>query len=435
MAHAGAAVGSRGSPSLSGDPRLRIAILALSACAIFVGVGWDAVRGGEPGFGPLQIQLCAVGLAGALLALLPGELRGPYARGLFAIGVAYLSALAFELVLMPPRVHTGLAQTSEQGLVQPSSWGGYELTPGWRGHYDDGVDRVDIAINTLGDRDDTPAPADAAAERRILLLGDSFTFGVGLQKSQTIEAQLEAATGGRAVAYNLGVGGYGPGDTLEHYRERPWFPATDTFFLLYGNDLRVDNCTAGYHTAVDGVIVPRAGPGAVPYGPADVERELAAARKQDARLWYAQLRNALSLTELRGRLTRLLGREVPLAAGAPERFTRECALAAAARADEMRELARARNQRFAVVILPTAAEAQSGRYFELMQLCIDELRRRSIPVLEVRDRLTLHDYFRHHEHLNAVGARKVAHAILAHATSEERGVPGADVARTGRVEH
>ena len=230
MAQAGVAGGSSGSSSLTLDPRLRIAILGVSACAIAVSVGWDAIRGGEPGFGPLQLQLCAVGLAGALLTLLPRELRGYYARGLLAVGAGYLSAFAFEVVLMPPSVRAGLAQTSEQGLVQPSSWGGYELTPGWRGRYEDGVDRVDIAINALGDRDDAPAPADAAAQRRILLLGDSFTFGVGLQKSQTIEAQLEEAAGGQAVAYNLGVGGYGPGDTLEHYRERTSFPATDTFF-------------------------------------------------------------------------------------------------------------------------------------------------------------------------------------------------------------
>ncbi len=418
MAQAGIARGSRGSPPLTLRTRLRIAILAVSTCAIAAGVGWDFVRGGQPGFGPLQIQLCAVGVAGVLLALLPAELRDYYARVLLAVGAGYLSALVFEVVLMPPILHTGLLQTSEQGLVRPSRWGGYELTPGWRGRYDDGVDRVDIAINALGDRDDPPAAADATAAERILLLGDSFTFGVGLQKAETIEAQLEAASGGRVVAYNLGVGGYGPGDTLEHYRERTAPSATHTFFLLYGNDLRIDNCSPGYHTAVDGVIVPRTRPDGAPYDSADVERELAAARREDARLWYAQLRNTLMLRELRGRLAHLLRRDTPLAAGAADQFTRDCALAAAARSDEMRALAHSRNERFAVVILPTAAEAQSGRYFELMQLCMQELRRRSIPVLEVRDRLTIDDYFRHHEHLDPSGARKVAQAILAYVESD-----------------
>ena len=183
------------------------------------------------------------------------------------------------------------------------------------------------------------------------------------------------------------------------------------------------------------MIVPRARPDAAPFGSADVERALAAARNDDTRRWYAQLRNALSLRELRGRLAYLLGRDVPLAAGASEQFTRECALAAAARSDEMRALAQARNQRFAVVILPTAAEARSGRYFELMQLCIDDLRRRSIPIVEVRDRLTIHDYFRHHEHLNPAGARKVAQAILAYLAMGESSEPGAGVVHAYEIEH
>jgi hypothetical protein len=394
-------------------PPQRIAIVLLSLCALAVGLGWDLARGGEPGFGPLQLGICATGLAGLALAAVPAALRVHYARLLLALGSAYLSAFVCELALMPPVVRPGLLQASEQGLVQPSSWGSYELTPGWRGHYDDGVDRVEIAINALGDRDDPPSERDAEHAERILLLGDSFTFGVGLAKSQTIEAQIESLSQGRAVAYSLGVSGYGPGDTLAHYRERTAFPATHTFFLLYDNDLREDNCTAAFHTAVGGVIVPRAQPSGAPYTAEDVERALAAARAEDARLWVGQLRSALTLRELRGRTLALLGREVWLASGQPGQFTRACALAAAEQSDEMRAVARARGERFAVVVLPTAAEAQRERYFELMQLCIDELRRRSIPVIEVRDALAFSDYFRHHEHLNAAGARKVAGAILA----------------------
>ncbi len=394
-------------------PLRRAALLLASLGALALGLGWDLLRGGEPGLGPLQLELCAAGLAGVLLATLPAAARAPYARALLALAAAYLSAFVAEVILMPPVEHPGLRQSSEQGLVRPSSWGGYELTPGWHGRSEDGVDRIEIAINALGDRDDPPSPRDDAAPERILLLGDSFTFGVGLQRAQTIEAQIESASAGRAIAYNLGVGGYGPGDTLAHYRERTAFHATHTFFLLYGNDLREDNCSAGFHKAVDGLIVPRARPDGTPYTSEDVERELRAARAEDGRLWVAQLKGALTLRELRGRLRHLLGRDLPLATGAREEYTRECALAAAARIDEIRAIALARGERFAAVVLPTAYEAQAGSYVELMRLCIGELQRRSIPIVEVLDRLGSSDYFRHHEHLNPAGAGKVARAILA----------------------
>lgn len=392
----------------------RTSILGLGLLAIAGGLGLDLLQSGsEPGIGPFQLQVCALGLAVALLALLPAGLCSLYARMLLALSAAYASALAVELLVMPSAMHWGLVNVSLQGMVQPSSWGGYELTPGWRGHYEDGVRGADVEINALGDRDDPPSPRDTALPERVLLLGDSFAFGWALDKPDTVESQIEAGSKGRAIAYNLGVGGYGPGDTLEHYRERTAFSATHTFFLLYGNDLRIDNCAAGVHTAVDGVIVPRSTESGAAYTVDEVERRLAAALQEDGTLWLKQVKRALALTQLRGRLLHVLRKDFPLAAGHPEDYTPECALAAAARSDEMRQIAHARGERFAVVVVPTPGETLLRTYHPSMQTCLRELERRSVPVLEVRELLTAADYFPHHEHLNPSGAHKVAQAILA----------------------
>ena len=55
--------------------------------------------------------------------------------------------------------------------------------------------------------------------RRIVFLGDSFTFGSGVEEDETFAALLEARLGG-ARSYNLGIGGFGIDQmwrTLVHY--------------------------------------------------------------------------------------------------------------------------------------------------------------------------------------------------------------------------
>jgi hypothetical protein len=65
-----------------------------------------------------------------------------------------------------------------------------------------------IHINQLGLRGDDVVPGDA--RRRILLLGDSHTFGVGVRDDQTFGAVLERALGSDTVhVINAGVPGFG----------------------------------------------------------------------------------------------------------------------------------------------------------------------------------------------------------------------------------
>jgi lysophospholipase L1-like esterase len=88
----------------------------------------------------------------------------------------------------------------------------YELKPGTRAYqcfsapYPAGADaqgRVEILINDHGLRDHAIAPAAAAGTRRILCLGDSFTFGNAVAATATYPKQLERIL--RAEGYTTDV--------------------------------------------------------------------------------------------------------------------------------------------------------------------------------------------------------------------------------------
>jgi hypothetical protein len=70
----------------------------------------------------------------------------------------------------------------------------------------DGFQYRDVHINSLGFRG--PEPPSGGSER-ILLLGDSFTFGAGVADSETFAARLDAALDSSGNAWNAGQPGYG----------------------------------------------------------------------------------------------------------------------------------------------------------------------------------------------------------------------------------
>lgn len=92
-----------------------------------------------------------------------------------------------------------------------------------------------IEINALGYRG--PASWHPQARRRILILGDSFTAGEGVNLDERFDAALTAAEPTWSVI-NLGVSGYGTDQAL--IAGRPFYPAlhpNDVVILLtYTND-------------------------------------------------------------------------------------------------------------------------------------------------------------------------------------------------------
>ncbi|MCX7934147.1 MAG: SGNH/GDSL hydrolase family protein, partial [Planctomycetota bacterium] len=65
--------------------------------------------------------------------------------------------------------------------------------------------RFTVSINSQGQRLTVPT---VSAPRRVLMVGDSVTFGVGVDDADTIASRLQRRLGDRAQVINAGVGGY-----------------------------------------------------------------------------------------------------------------------------------------------------------------------------------------------------------------------------------
>lgn len=168
---------------------------------------------------------------------------------------AVVAAVAGELLLRalwPQRSAVTI------GMFRADPDAGYSLQPGYRNVVRVPEYKTDIVVDDEGYRvpagDDhgargtyaLPAAGDGAADpgaTRILAIGDSFTFGVGVEAEAAWPAVLERlldAGGDAAVAVrNGGVGGYGPlrSEKLLMARQRAWKPRILVHAVYVGNDL------------------------------------------------------------------------------------------------------------------------------------------------------------------------------------------------------
>lgn len=383
---------------------------------VFAGACFDVLfSDSAPGFGAGQCVLVGFGLCIGVLGFVQGRARRIYVRVVSVAASTYLALLVLELlsvsVFAPPRA-TKNPLWSLRGFVRPSSWGGYELTPGWHGRYDDGVLSVEAEVNELGDRDQLPEEHDPGAQRRVLLLGDSLAFGWGLSAAESIDGDIERMSSGRIASYDLGVPGYGPEDTLEHFREKTAWSPTDTFFLMFNNDLRQDNSRKAIHTAFEGLILPRQRPDGSSLSAAELHERVLEAERGPRESWIQELKQIVVLLSLRERIEATVDVECMLSSGRPEQFDADGVRAAVEHTRSMQALARERHQAFAVVVIPTRGESTYKCYSKPTAAYIAELGKLAIPVIEVRDRLGPPDYFSHDEHLSASGAAVVARAIV-----------------------
>lgn len=119
---------------------------------------------------------------------------------------------------------------------------GWRLRPDWRGQTRDGRT---VRLNSQGFRGPAAGPI-ASGRRRVLLLGDSLTFGTGVDDGETFAAEL-ARQEPALEPLNFGVSGYGTDQELL-LLEREGLPLTPAVVVLdvcVGNDV-LDNALPVY---------------------------------------------------------------------------------------------------------------------------------------------------------------------------------------------
>ena len=113
---------------------------------------------------------------------------------------------------------------------------GWSNSPGAEGVFEHPAFRIGVHINSKGLRDREYPYEPEAGRRRILVIGDSFVWGYGVEQPETFPKVLEAALPGIDVV-NGGVAGYGTDQELlwlraEGLRYRPQV----VILMMCGND-------------------------------------------------------------------------------------------------------------------------------------------------------------------------------------------------------
>ncbi len=168
---------------------------------------------------------------------------------LFAsISVCLGIAVGLTLTELLLRQHSAYVRAQEwmaPGLLLYDAQLGWRLAPDWKGrhrHYDFDVT---YSTNGLGLRGEWPQlDPDAGNQRRVALVGDSFTFGIGVDDGETFASLLGRSSSG--VRYlNAGIPGYSTGQEYLFLKDRLLLWRVDEVVLVVflANDL-FDNTLA-----------------------------------------------------------------------------------------------------------------------------------------------------------------------------------------------
>lgn len=384
-------------------------VLALAAVAV------DPLRDRPIDLGPAQLALLAAGglLACSAPTLRHRRLRRAVAAALVALGATYGTLLGLELALglvSPPRA-TRNALVDLRGMVVEDPVVGFRLAERWHGRHDDGVVAADYDTNARGDRDDDdPLPG---AHRRVLLLGDSFTFGQALPRAHTIEAVIEAESHGAVDGYCLGVPGYSAVHARRRFEQSAWWHGEDVVYLFFNNDVHPASHALDYLRVVDGYAVPRRRPDGTAYDDAELRARLAVALGSDPASEWTWLAERSALARL-----------WQLAAAAWDPELRRTGMPAAAFdprvVDAVVEHVRAieahaarRGARFHVIVIPTMLEAAEGTWSRSTASFVDAARAAGLePHVQLLERLDVDDYLAHDGHFARSGAREAALLVL-----------------------
>jgi lysophospholipase L1-like esterase len=173
-----------------------------------------------------------------------------------AVGEAFVRVVApQQLSVDPRRVHP-------RGFYAPHPEIGFTMNPAFRGRFRLPEFDTEVAIDSLGIRDREYGPR-AEGTHRILVLGDSYTFGWGVEAGERyvdrLEERLNAGGSERWEVVKAGINAYGTREEAAWLKTLGWDLEPDFVIVQFcmGNDF-TDNAADGYHVAGDFLVANRA---------------------------------------------------------------------------------------------------------------------------------------------------------------------------------
>jgi hypothetical protein len=389
--------------------------LVVGALLVAAAVLVDPLRGRPIQLGSIRVLVVLVGSFTIVLALAAGrpKLRRSTVAllALSTIGYACLLALEGVLALVAPPTATKPPLAGFRGRTIEDPVVGFRSAPSWVGIHDDGIVNVEYRHNSRGDRDDeTPV---AGATRRVLLLGDSYTYGQALPIEDTIQARIESRAGGSVDAYSLGVSGYATVHARRRFEQSDWWRGDDVVYLFFNNDVHTPSHEWDYIRVQDGYAVARRHADGTPYSEEESARQLRAALDADPAGFRAKLDGWLGLTRLRRTVVALVDREVRLT-GVPASAIDPAVIDEAVRdALAMRTHAESIGARFHLVVLPAPMEGAAREWSHATGSFVTAARAAGLaPIEDLLHEVEAADYVAHDGHFGPSGADKTAQLVL-----------------------
>jgi GDSL-like Lipase/Acylhydrolase family len=149
-----------------------------------------------------------------------------------------LAALIAELGLRGWKSHLGRSDQLDPGLIQREPAQGWRMSPGWNGGHAHHDFSVIYSVDSAGFRRDPMFQS--GASNWVAVVGDSFTFGLGVNDGETFVSRLNGLQRGQFV--NFGVPGYSTDQEvlLCESEVLPRRPSELLLVVYLGNDL-LDN--------------------------------------------------------------------------------------------------------------------------------------------------------------------------------------------------
>ena len=161
---------------------------------------------------------------------------------------ALLAGVAVEVVLRLLGAGPVPVNPDQRSLWAYHPQLGWSSTAGYEDSFDTEFFSVDVAINSRGLRDDELSLEKPEDVRRVLVVGDSFAWGFGVEQEDTFAARLERALPATEVI-NGAVSGYSTDQALLWLRlEGRQYAPDVVVYALSGNDDIMNHMQVAYWT-------------------------------------------------------------------------------------------------------------------------------------------------------------------------------------------